>query len=216
MSKRAVPIFLLVILAVFQIESAAAQEAKMSISLMGGVLHTREYGSTEDYQLGENDFPVTPAHAPLSFGLALGYSIWKGLGAELDVRYHLSSSVTLEDPSDGDRITIDSSRHNTITANLVYRFGLGKFQPFLMTGIGIDTLVGEEQQTLTSDLGYEITLEPPEKKSVLVWNGGLGCIYMLSSRLGLRIDIRYVHISGTEEVPALNVVNAMAGLIIRF
>lgn len=216
MLKRVLPFLLLVMLLGVSVESAYAQDPKMSISIFGGVLHTMEYGSIADYMIGENDFPVTPAHTPLNFGLALGYSIWQGLGAELDVRYHFSASVTLEDPSDGDSITIDSSRHNTITGNLIYRFRLGKFQPFLLAGIGIDTLVGEEQQTLTSDLGYEITFETPEKKSDLVWNGGGGCILMLSSRLGIRMDIRYVHIPGSEEVPALNAVNAAAGLMIRF
>lgn len=216
MSKRILFVFVLLILAVSMIKPAAAQEPKMSISILGGTFYTMEYGSIDDYEIGENDFPVTPAHSPLSFGLALGYSFWKGLGVEVDVRYHLKSSVTLEDPSDGDHITLDSSRHNTITGNLIYRFGSGKFQPYLLAGAGIDTLIGEEQQTLISELGYEITLEPPEKKTDLVFNGGAGCLYMFSAKLGLRMDIRYVLIPESDEVPALNAVNATAGLIIRF
>jgi len=40
-----------------------AQNSRLTLSLFGGLSHVREYGSVDDYILGENDFPVTPSHS---------------------------------------------------------------------------------------------------------------------------------------------------------
>ena len=134
----------------------------------------------------------------------------------MEFRYHLSSNLTLEDPSDGDRISIDSSKHYTFTANLVYQFLSGSFKPYVLFGAGLDSLTGVEEQSLTSELGYDITLFPPDKKTAAVINGGAGCMYFFNRTFGVRLDIRYVRILKTDDQPALNGVNATVGLVMRF
>lgn len=196
--------------------SLSAQEKKGYLSIFGGINSVMEYGSEDDYILGENDFPVTPSHSPLDFGILVGYSFFKGLGLEVDFRYHLSSNLSLEDPSDGDTISIDSAKHYTLTANLIYQFLSGSFKPYVLVGAGIDSLTGVEEQTLTSELGYEITLFPPESKTAAVLNGGVGCIYDLGRIIGARLDIRYVRILETDDQPVLNSVNGTIGLVFRF
>ena len=44
---------------------------KYQVSLFVGMNHIPQYGSADDYVLGENDFPVTPAHTPPNFGIRL-------------------------------------------------------------------------------------------------------------------------------------------------
>ena len=48
------------------IQPSLAQEYQ--VSLFVGMNHVFPYGSEEDYVLGENDFPVTPAHTPPNLG----------------------------------------------------------------------------------------------------------------------------------------------------
>lgn len=193
-----------------------AQDSRITLSLFGGLNHVREYGSVDDYVLGENDFPVTPSHTPICFGGAMGLDIIGGFGLEADFRYHLGSSLTLEDPSDGDTISIESSKHYTLTGNLVYRFSFAMIKPYFLIGAGIDTLVGVKEQTLTSELGYEITLLPQDDTSDVVINGGAGCLFLLSQRMGLRLDVRYVHILRSDDLPAIKSLNTVAGLILYF
>ena len=70
-----------------------------------------EYGSEDEYVMGENDFPVTPAHTPLGFGADFAYSFTKNIAIALEARYILSSEVALIDPSDQDTVEINTSSH---------------------------------------------------------------------------------------------------------
>ena len=135
---------------------------------------------------------------------------------EADVRFHLSSSLTLEDPSDGDMISLDSSQHITLTGNLYYRFSLDKIVPYVLIGAGIDALTGTKDQTLTSELGYEITVFSPAKKSSPVLNIAVGCLFPLNQKLDLRADIRYVRIFGSEDLASINSINAVIGAVFNF
>lgn len=209
---------LIVVMAVIlcAITPASAQDARWFISGFGGINSVFEYGCVCDYELGVNDFPLTPGHTTGSFGLSIGYLLKGGLGIELDGRYHTSTQVTLADPSDGDRVALDSSKHYSLTANLVYLFLESKFRPFLLAGAGIDTLSGVEEQTLTTEYGYSVTFYPPEKKSDFMANFGAGFIYYAFGNIGLRLDARYILIPKTDDHAAISSLNTTAGLTIRF
>jgi hypothetical protein len=73
-----------------------------------------------------------------------------------------------------------------------------------------------EEQTLTSELGYMITLVPPEKKTDFVINIGGGGVLMFTPILGLRVDARYVYIPKSDDVPAVNSINVCGGLLLSF
>lgn len=194
----------------------SAQDKKFSFSVFAGINHVSSYGDVSDYEMGVNDFPVTPSHNPGVFGVSLGYEIYKKLGVELDVRYHLSSGLTLEDPSDADHVTTDSSKHYALTGNIIYHILDSKFRPFLIIGAGVDTLTGVEDQVVTSEYGYEIIFLPPEKKADFVFNGGGGLMFNMSPEIGIRLDIRYIYIPKSEETPAIKSVGFTAGLIFHF
>jgi outer membrane protein W len=182
----------------FSIVTAQSEEKfkKNQIIVYGGVNHVLEYGSEEDYVLGENDFPITPTHTPPIFGLALAHWFSKKLGVELDFRYNLSSKVTLEDPSDGDKVKIDTSKHYTLAGNFIYQFSLtSTFKPYLIIGAGFDTLVDVKDEELTTEYGFPLTLYAPKKKTDFVINTGGGIQYFIASNFGIRLDVRYILIS---------------------
>jgi outer membrane protein W len=172
----------------FFVPQAYAQ--RFQVSIFGGWNHVFEYGSEDDYVLGENDFPVTPAHSPILFGAGLAFSLTDNIGVELDGRYVFSSKVTLVDPSDQDTVAIDTAKHYSITLNVIYRFLKGRFRPYVLLGGGIDKLLAKEE-IHTSEYGFQIEFLPPEKTTDTVANIAAGFQYFLRSRLGARLDLRY-------------------------
>ena len=165
--------------------------------------HVFRYGSVEDYEFAQNDFPVTPAHNSLKFGIALSYFFIKGLGFELDARFFLPSRVILEDPSDQDTVKIDTSSHFSISLNYIYKILNGKIQPYLVAGGGIDKILGNDQTAVTK-YGFEIQFDKPKKTLDFSINAGGGIQYSLSSRMGIRLDIRYFVIFGEQSLASLN------------
>jgi len=191
-------------------------QEKNQVTGFAGLNYVMQYGSEADYVQGENDFPVTPAHMPPIFGFSYARFFSERMGVEVDFRYNLSSKVTLEDPSDGDTIDIDTAQHYTITGNLIYQLSTGSFIPYILAGGGIDNLVNAEDQFITSALGYDVTLEAPEKKIDIVVNAGAGVYYFTGSNSGFRFDARYIFIPSTDDHPAINSLNITGGVFYRF
>lgn len=209
MRKILLLFFILALLGCF----AYGGENKFQFSVFGGVNNVFKYGSEDDYVMGENDFPVTPAHKPASFGASIGYFFADNIGIELDGMYYMSSKVTLEDPSDQDTVEVDASRHFSITLNLFYQLSGGNFRPYLMVGGGFDKLSAKDE-TYTSEYGYEIEIIAPEKTTDLLAQVGGGIQYFLSSSAGARLDVRYVLIF--DDPDNISSVSIMAGAFIRF
>jgi outer membrane beta-barrel protein len=193
--------------------TGTAHAQKFQFSVFGGINHVFEYGSVDDYVLGGNDFPVTPSHSPLTLGISFGYFLSKNLGLELDWRHVMSSKVTLEDPSDQDTLEIDSSKHYSLTLNLIYQFASGKLRPYVVAGGGFDKLMAEDA-TYTSDYGFDITLESPEKTLDAVANFGAGLNYFFSDSLALKLDVRYQVIFADPN--SVNNLSTVVGLSLRF
>lgn len=188
-------------------------ENKFQFSIFGGINNVFKYGSENDYVMGENDFPVTPAHKPASFGASIGYFFTDNIGIELDGRYYLSSKVILEDPSDQDSVEVDASKHFSIALNIFYRLSGGDFRPYLVVGGGFDMLSAKDE-TYTSEYGYEIEFIAPETTTGLLAQVGGGIQYFLSSSAGARLDVRYVLIF--DDPDNINSLSIMAGVFIRF
>lgn len=181
--------FFILILA-FVISSCFAQQKKFQISGFFGLNHFFEYGSEKDHEPGINDFPVTPAHNPRIIGAAFAFFLTKNLGIELDGRYISESKMTLEDPSDQDKVEIHSSKHYSLTLNVLFQFLKGKFRPYIVAGGGTDKLLAKEE-TLVSEYGWEVEFITPEKTADLIIHAGAGAHYSLSKKAGLRMDLRY-------------------------
>ncbi len=205
-------VFITLVLTFF-VNFGFGQQKKFQISVFGGVHHVFEYGSEEDYELGENDFPVTPAHQPLGFGAAFAFFLIRYLGIELDGRYILNSRVNLQDPSDMDRVEINSSKHYSMTLSIMFQFLERDFRPYVVAGGGLDKVLAKDE-TLTSEYGYEITFIAPEKKNDPVIHVGTGIHYSLGKRTGLRMDIRYVVIFCDPD--KIESINFVFGAFMRF
>lgn len=191
----------------------AAQEKRVQISLFGGVNHVFAYGSVDDYVSGENDFPAVPSHTPSSYGVALAFFFSDSVGIEFDGRYTTSTKVILEDPSDQDTVEVDTLKRYSLTANLLIQIPTGNFIPYLCVGGGIDKLQAEDQ-TYTSEYGYEIELSAPERTIDPLFQAGGGIHFLFSDVFGMRIDARYVYIFSDPN--AVKGISAVAGLLFRF
>ncbi len=190
-----------------------AQEKRFQLSIYGGANHVLEYGSEDDYILGENDFPVTPSHTPLNFGLSLTLFLTDLIGIEVDGRYFLSTAIILEDPSDLDTVEIDSSKHYSLTANLILQIGKGTARPYFVLGGGFDKLLAEDQ-FYTTEYGFSVDFLAPEKTMDMMAQAGAGIMIFFLDRAGLRLDARYIHIfSDPDDVSSIN---GTVGIFIRF
>lgn len=187
--------------------SVFAQDKKFQFSLFGGISPIFEYGSVEDYSLGENDFPVTPSHAPPYFGLSFSYFFAKSVKAELDWRYVLSSKIILSDPSDDDTVEIDTSKQYFTSLNVVYQCFQCKFRPYFLVGGGINKLLAEAG-TYISEYGYEIEWGIPGKTTALFTQFGGGLDVFLSSSFGVLADVRFVYLFTEPD----NVLSLFAGI----
>jgi outer membrane protein W len=192
-----------------------AQEKKTAFSLFGGIHSVLKYGSESDYSPGDNDFPMTPAHTPPTFGLSFLYQFSGLLGLEVDGRYTLSSKVTLTDPSDGDTVSVDTLQHAGLTLNALIFLGNGSFRPYLALGAGGDIALSAKEQTLTTSLGYEVTFLPPDKKTEVVADAGLGLMFNIGPALGLRLDVRYLMLPKNSNHPLIHNMSAVGGLFVR-
>jgi hypothetical protein len=209
MKKLGILIAILMITASF----GFTQQKRVQFSLLGGINRVMEYGSLEDYVSGETDFPVVPSHSPLNFGVALAFFISDSVGIEFDGRYILSTNVMLEDPSDLDSVEVDTSKHFTLTASLIFQIPKGAFRPYLLIGGGID-LLSAEDQVYTSEFGYEVEILSPERKTDLLAQGGGGILLFMSQEFGLRLDARYIYIFADPN--AVKSISATAGIFVRF
>ena len=210
MKKLGLTVFILIFMTSF----GYGLQKKFQLSLFAGMNHVFEYGSENDYIPGTNDFPVTPSHSPPSHGAAFAFFFTNNLGIELDGMYVLSSKVTLVDPSDLDKVNIDSSKHYSMTLNVIYRFLKGNFRPYLGVGGGIDKLMAKYFEILTSEYGNEITFIPAEKTTSLIAQAKAGIHYSLSKSVGLLMDIRYVVIF--DDPYNVNSLNLILGAFLRF
>lgn len=192
---------------------AFGEENKLQLSIFGGINNVFKYGSEDDYVMGENDFPVNPAHTPPSFGACFAYFFKNNIGIELEARYTLTSKVTLQDPSDQDTVKINTSKHYSITLNFFYQFLRGNFRPYLILGGGIDKLLGKGE-TYTSEYGFEIEFLVPERTIDPLVHAGGGIRYFVGKKIGVRLDIRYVVIFNDPN--NVNSLYLMSGAFLRF
>lgn len=186
---------------------------KYQVSLFVGMNHVFPYGSEDDYVLGENDFPVTPAHTPPNLGASFALYLKDNIALELDWRYTLSSKLILEDPSDQDEVEIDSSKRHTVTLNFVYRFLQGNIKPYIVVGGGLDKIMAKDQ-TYTTKYGFEVDFLAPDKTIDPLANIGAGVQFFVRPNIGIRLDLRYVMIFA--EPDNLSGLNGFAGISFLF
>lgn len=171
-------------------------------------------GSEAHYIEGTNDFPLTDAHQNYGLGFGLIYDpgrIYFGF----ETQYTLAGPATLHDPSDNDRVTIDTYPH--AEARLILGLNLvntPSWRLFLQGGVGLSQILNTQTRIYTSELGIETRVEPPEKKkTVTTMGGGLGIEYYFSDHFGacLAGRVQYFDLDKPETAG-----QALLGLVIKF
>jgi outer membrane protein W len=198
-----------IILVFFISALSLADEEKNQISILGGINMVSESGCESCYEPGVNDFPITPKHNNISLGFSYARFVSSNVGVEVDFRYHLSTEVTLTDPSDQERVEIDTLNNYSITGNILYKFPAAVIQPYIIGGVGMNILSPYEKE-FTSDQGSIIIITSPEKTNNLLYNVGAGII--AGSSIALRLDVRYSVVSNID----VKGIQLMAGLAFKF
>jgi len=169
-------------------------------------------GSEDDYEPGENDFPMASSFSNFGFGLGVMIDS-KKVFFGLEAQYTLSGKTALTDPSDNDKVKVDTYKNIsgflTIGFNLVHKPNM---RLFINGGGGVSYILDAEMKTYTSQLGFETQIEPPKRYPMTAF-GGMGVIINFSTSLGLWLNGRYQYMA--LDVPESAIV-VLAGLVASF
>lgn len=209
--KKIVCVF--AILGAFSV-SVSGQARRGELTALAGLNSHFAYGTATDYVLGQNDFPVTPAHGPLLLGLGCALR-WGRFGIEFEGRYTFASSVVLTDPSDGDTVDVKTLPHVSGTVSLVYSPLAGHLRPYLEAGGGLDVVFAKDA-TYTTRNGYVLDVPAPASKDRFdpEVHAGAGLFVDFSRGFGLRLDGRYVWV--LDKPRAVRSLQFAGGLVLGF
>lgn len=169
-------------------------------------------GSSDDYLEGENEFPLVSPYQ--NYGAGFGLTFGKVVFAGIEGHYNLSGKATLTDPTDDDTLEINTYKY----ASGIFTLGMNLVRNqtvrlYINGGGGVRYNLDAETQNYTSDLGFEVIIEPPEKKFFLEAFGGAGLELYLSQSTGLFFSGRYSYVDTDDPQMAIVV---LTGLVYRF
>ncbi|HUU06105.1 MAG TPA: hypothetical protein VMZ49_09565 [Patescibacteria group bacterium] len=167
---------------------------KKQFCLRGGLNMFGINGADSDYVAGSNDFPTTPAYQSPVVGFSFAVFTSRSFAIGLDVRYGLSASIDLRDPSDEETIPVDAPKNLTAVFNLYKYFDFSKrLGLYVSLGGGMENLMAEEKEYL-SNLGSKIIIARPQKTLSPLAAGGIGLQAMLNRSLGIVFDFQALYI----------------------
>lgn len=179
--------------AVFK-EKDNSKKIKLTAGL--GMNSIFERGSVEQYEEGENDFPVTPSRSPTNFNLALGYHMTHRFSLELMCDLTAGGRVDKRNPSDGDIVHVETFSQLMLTLNGDYQLlKKGRINFHVLGGLGMNRQYGFNAGPYTSQQERaEIFLPVPEETFSPAVNLGAGVMYAIDYRAGLKLDARFVKV----------------------
>lgn len=192
-----------------------AQTRKNFLTLYGGAHYHFLSGSTDEYVLGGNDFPVIPAHTGFVLGFSYLRTFGKMFGAEIDARFTASTLVELEDPSDGDTVEISAGPHASVTVNALFAPFPWAVRPYLLAGGGLDVFLAGDA-VYASRYGYEVEVPAPAFKERFDPEAhvGAGVLVVLGKKWGFRLESRAGWIF--DKPRTLSGVSGSAGIFLSF
>lgn len=172
----------------------------------------RSSGSTADYMVGVNEFPLASSYQ--NYGLGLGWTFGKTLFAGIEGHYNLSGKVTLTDPIDPDTVEVNTYRY----ASGIFTLGVSfvrsqSIRLFLNGGTGVRYSLNSETVSYISERSFDVEIDPPEKKLLLEVFGGLGIEIYFSRSSGVLLSGRYSYVKA--EGPQFSFI-ILAGVVHRF
>ncbi len=185
----------------------------LQLSGFVGLNSIYQYGSTDDYIAGENDFPITPAHKVLFTGGAVSYYLMENFGFEFSTIYNFSTKLKLEDPSDKDSVEINSSKNLSLLLEIFYEKQLGKITPYLTMGGGIN-IINNRSEIVLSTYGYEIEFSRADRTTDPVFSFGGGVKLSIIKYLGMKLGVKYNLIFSKQT--NISNLNIFGGFILSF
>ncbi|MFC2161141.1 outer membrane beta-barrel protein [Acidobacteriota bacterium] len=186
-------ISLLVIMAIFpKIAHPNLTEKKFNISAHLSFSKVLKTGSNDDYEPGENDFPITAAHNDFGYGLSLDFNLAKRFSFQLSTDIITGSTVRKEDPTDGE--TYDYKTYNSINVlgTTKVKFG-SNFPFFIIGGGGLNILRPYSDKEVSGSFGSIIILEAPDAKTNLMAALGVGA-FLSQKTVILKLEALYTRI----------------------
>lgn len=161
-------------------------------------------GNSLTYMPGINDFPRRPAYFVPGVAVSTGITLFDNLLLNVEAQYLLRGQYTMTDPSDGDQVKVKSYSRGVALLNLAYLFPSGTWSLLLEAGGGVYLVVNAEREYYTSNLGYGVSILPPEQTLGMVLNGGLGVEIKLSGKWAVLSVFRYQYHHGSPEFSGLS------------
>ena len=196
------PVAKAVVCLILFLSMAGLSAAGTEVYLFGRMTLGRPIGDSTDYEPGVYDFPQSESYTIPGFGLGFrsGRTVYFGL----EGHFNMKGKMTLVDPSDNDRVEIDT--YPSITGLLVLGIRVinnRMLLVFLEGGGGVSFATSVKSRAYTSELGVETRIEPPEETSPFVYFGGAGIVLNLSRTTGLIINARYRFTNAEQKQTAL-------------
>ncbi len=169
-------------------------------------------GSIDDYMVGVNEFPLVSSYK--NYGLGLGLTFGKTLFAGIEGHYNLSGKVTLTDPVDPDTVEINTYKYVSGIFTLGVSFVRSQsVRLYINGGAGGRYTLDSETMSYISEQGFDVEIDPPEKKFLFEAFGGLGIEVYFSRSSGLMLNGRYSYVKA--EDPQFSFV-ILGGIVHRF
>ncbi len=172
----------------------------------------RSSGTLADYMVGVNEFPLVSSYQ--NFGLGLGLTFGKTLFAGIEGHYNFSGKVTLTDPVDPDTVEVNTYKYASGIFTLGVNFVRSQsVRLYINGGTGVRYSLDSETRSYISEQGFDVEIDPPEKKLLLEAFGGLGLEIYFSRSSGVLLSGRYSYVKA--EDPQFSFI-ILAGVVHRF
>jgi hypothetical protein len=162
--------------------------------------------------VGVNEFPLVSSYQNYGFGLGLTFG--KTLFAGIEGHYNLSGKVTLTDPVDPDTVEVNTYKYLSGIFTLGVNFVKSQsIRLYINGGAGARYTLASETVSYISEQGFDVEIDPPEKKFLLEAFGGLGIEVYFSKSSGLLLNGRYSYVKAEDSQFSFVI---LAGLVHRF
>jgi len=193
MSSRKLISFVVVALVIFALfpQKGMSNQTKKKLSILvhASFSLAQKMGSVDEYEPGENDFPITPTHTGLGGGLDTIIDLSEKFAFQLSADYLSGAEVKKLDPSDGETYLYKTYDNINIMGSVLFKVSLSS--PFFISfGGGMNILCPYADREVSGSLGSIIILEAPDKtiNPMAALGGG---VILAKKKMILRIEALY-------------------------
>ncbi len=174
-------------------EDLPVENRKLSIWFNLGYQYLGPSGSNDQYEAGNNDFPVTPGHDAVHARFLVGYRFLPKTEILADLTIFAAIRVTKIDPSDNDEVTVETAGRMGLGLSAHHYLKEGLISHYLSLSMGIDRIYADPFTTGTK-YGYLYVSELPERSTDFFASVGFGSQLRFDVMLKAFVDLRLMTI----------------------